>query len=118
MTKLERQLEASIKYVAERKRQEAKETAMPGDIHDESVVAGRYLSTSLRAFVRACEVHIEEELRKLSPDTTTIALLCDAVRLAREHVRMAMSRNPDDVVREELIADMEPVYSAERDTRT
>jgi hypothetical protein len=47
-------------------------------------IAGRRMLRSLAAFTRACEVTIAEEQKKLAPDTALIALLCDAVRLARE----------------------------------
>lgn len=51
---------------------------------DESVIAGVYMERSLGNFIRACEVYVQEESQKLSPDSHLIALLCDAVRLARE----------------------------------
>lgn len=47
-------------------------------------VGGRRLLRSLADFERACKVHIAEEQDKLNPDNALIALLCDAVRLARE----------------------------------
>ena len=55
-------------------------------IEDENVVAGRMMERSFADFVRACEVHILEESSKANGDTALIALLCDAVRLARETV--------------------------------
>ena len=51
---------------------------------DESIVAGGHMGRSLGDFSRACETYIQEESRKLLPDTHVISLLCDAVRLTRE----------------------------------
>jgi hypothetical protein len=48
------------------------------------LVAGTYMDRSLADFTRACAVHLEEEQRKPNPDTALIAVLCDAVRCARE----------------------------------
>jgi len=56
-------------------------------IHEERIVGGAFMERTLAEFVQACEVHIEEEQAKASPDSALIGLLCDAVRLAREHDR-------------------------------
>ncbi len=42
------------------------------------------MELSLGNFVTAACFHIEMEKRQLTPDNTLIAVLCDAVRLARE----------------------------------
>lgn len=44
--------------------------------------------TSLHEFERACLTHLEEEQSKPNPDNALIALLCDAVRLKREHTEL------------------------------
>lgn len=49
-------------------------------------VAGRVLTVPIQTFVNRCLVHIEEEQRRANPDNALIAVLCDAVRLAREYV--------------------------------
>lgn len=51
-----------------------------------TVVGGRFMERSLDAFVRGCEVAIEDIARSPVGDNAVLALLCDAVRLAREHV--------------------------------
>ena len=57
---------------------------------DEPVsVAGRVMTRSLADFERACSVLIKEENRKIAPDTALIGVLCDAVRLSREHADRA-----------------------------
>ena len=58
-----------------------------------SLVAGTYMDRSLADFQRACEVHIGEEQRKPNPDTALIAVLCDAVRCARELSAVATGRD-------------------------
>ena len=55
---------------------------------DQSVVGGTRMERSLADFWRACEVYIDAEQQQLAPDTTLIVLLCDAVRLGREHERL------------------------------
>lgn len=50
----------------------------------EELVNGRVMYRSLDDFVRASCVYIEIEQRQPTPDSALIALLCDAVRLARE----------------------------------
>lgn len=55
-----------------------------------SIVAGEQMERSIADFTRACEVHILEEQYKPLPDNALIGLICDAVRLAREHVQMTM----------------------------
>lgn len=47
-------------------------------------VAGR-LDRSLADFERACLVHLADEQGRPSPNNALIAVLCDAVRLAREY---------------------------------
>ena len=54
-----------------------------------SIVAGDRMERNLGDFLCACEVSIIEEQEKLAPDNALIALLCDAVRLARETIRLA-----------------------------
>lgn len=55
------------------------------------VVGGDRLMTSLDDFEHRCLVHLREEQLRVSPDNGLIALLCDAVRLAREHVAVGCS---------------------------
>ena len=59
----------------------------------EQLVAGRYMNRTLWGFMDACGVAIEEEQRKLAPETHLIALLCDAIRLAREMLLMIKRRS-------------------------
>ena len=47
-------------------------------------VGGRRLEISLADFERSCLVHIGEMQKLANPDTALIALLSNAVRLARE----------------------------------
>lgn len=54
-------------------------------LDDESVVCGRMVDRSLASFVRGCEVRIEEITADPNGDTGLVAVLCDAVRLAREY---------------------------------
>ena len=56
---------------------------------NEQVVAGEWMECSIGVFMRRCELYIVDESQKLAPDNTLIALLCDAVRLARETIRLA-----------------------------
>jgi len=48
-------------------------------------VAGRRMLREVSVFERDCLQMIFDEQEKLAPDNALIALLCDAVRLAREH---------------------------------
>jgi hypothetical protein len=50
----------------------------------EQLVAGRRMERALSDFVNACCIYIGNEQRQLRPDNMLIALLSDAVRLARE----------------------------------
>lgn len=54
-------------------------------------VAGR-MERSIAAFVNACDVHLADEQERPAPDNALIAVLCDAIRLAREYVELAASR--------------------------
>ena len=49
------------------------------------MVAGRRCLRSLAEFERDCLLLIDEEQRKINRDNALIELLCDAVRLKREH---------------------------------
>jgi hypothetical protein len=51
-------------------------------------VAGR-LETTLAAFTQRCDRLLADEQEKIAPDNALIAVLCDAVRLAREYVELA-----------------------------
>lgn len=51
-------------------------------------IIGR-LEGSINNFISRCETTIESEQGKGEPDNALIALLCDAVRLAREYVEWA-----------------------------
>lgn len=51
------------------------------------MVDGDRMLRSIADFVRGCEVCLAEEQQRLAPDNALISLLCDAVRLAREHAR-------------------------------
>src|SRR4051812_12196758 len=44
------------------------------------------MERSIADFVHACEVEIERISRDANGDNAVLALLCDAVRLSREHV--------------------------------
>lgn len=50
----------------------------------EKLVAGRRMERPLPDFVNACCIYIGNEQQQLRPDNALIALLSDAVRLARE----------------------------------
>lgn len=58
------------------------------------------MERSLADFERACLTHIEEEQAKPNPDNATIALLCDAVRLARENAEMFSRLVVDNILRD------------------
>lgn len=62
------------------------ETETPRDL-----VAGDMLPTTLWQFTLRANRLLEDEQAKVSPDNALISFLCDAVRLAREHERMATS---------------------------
>jgi hypothetical protein len=47
-------------------------------------VGGRILDDALVNFERRCLIALDSELQRPNPDNALIALLCDAVRLARE----------------------------------
>lgn len=49
-------------------------------------VAGKRLLQSHADFERACKVELSTEQAKPNPDNALIGLICDAVRLSREHV--------------------------------
>jgi len=49
-----------------------------------AVVGGDVMTRPLYEFVRACEVHLADEQSKPLPNNALIAVLADAVRLARE----------------------------------
>lgn len=51
-------------------------------------IEGNRCSTSLHEFEQECLVYIEEEQNKPNPDNALISLLCDAVRLKREHTEL------------------------------
>ncbi len=60
-------------------------------------VAGR-MDRSIADFIRACSVHLVEQQENISPDNALIAVLCDAVRLAREHLaRLAETPQTENV---------------------
>ena len=50
-------------------------------------IDGAYMDRSLKDFAEECADRIEVEEAKPNPDTSLIALLCDAVRLTREMTR-------------------------------
>lgn len=51
-------------------------------------VAGERLNGSISDYYRRLLVCLDEEQRKLNPDTALIAVLCDAVRFTREHLHL------------------------------
>jgi hypothetical protein len=63
-------------------------------------VAGDSVTRPLYELDRACDVLLDEEQRKLSPDNALIAVLCDTVRLIRESEKLARApiAMPDDDV--------------------
>lgn len=48
-------------------------------------VAGRICEWSIYELERRCRVYIQREQEKPSPDNDLIVVLCNAVRLGREH---------------------------------
>ena len=69
-------------------------------------IAGVFMECSLNVFQRRCEVLIESEQNKLSPDSSLINVLCDAVRLTREMTWMA--QQPIEIVRDALRKEATP----------
>jgi hypothetical protein len=51
-------------------------------------VAGR-METTIATFQQRCDRLLADEQQKIAPDNALIAVLCDAVRLAREYVELA-----------------------------
>jgi hypothetical protein len=52
---------------------------------DDATVAGRF-DRSIADFIRACSVHLVEQQESIAPNNALIAVLCDSIRLAREHL--------------------------------
>jgi indole-3-glycerol phosphate synthase len=48
-------------------------------------VGGRSIDCSNAMFERRCRLALKAEQEKISPDNALIAVLCDAVRIAREY---------------------------------
>ena len=48
-------------------------------------VGGRRIDCTNAMFEHRCRVYLDHEQKKVAPDNGLIALLCDAVRLAREY---------------------------------
>ena len=63
-------------------------------------IDGVFMDCSLNVFQQRCEVLIESEQDKLSPDLDIINVLCDAIRLTREMSWKA--RQPIEDTREAL----------------
>ena len=63
-------------------------------------IQGTYMDRSLNDFTRACEEAIANEHEKPLPEGELIALLEDAVRLAREMARVQHSLFPEARVEE------------------
>lgn len=59
---------------------------MTDDNHGLPAVGGRRMDRSLADFERACRVLLMEEQERVSPNNALISVLCDAVRLSREHL--------------------------------
>lgn len=55
-------------------------------------ILGDFMDCSIADHNLACFALIEEEQRKILPDTRLIAVLCDSVRLGREFARHARQR--------------------------
>lgn len=51
-------------------------------------VAGERMDRSLAAYTRACRVLLAEEQERPNPNNALVAVLCDGVRLTREHNRL------------------------------
>jgi len=49
-------------------------------------VAGRYLTVSHAQFEQSIKVLMAEEQDKPSPNNALVSVLCEAIRLSREHV--------------------------------
>ena len=65
-------------------------------------VDGVYMDRSLNDFTRLCLMYLEEEQAGPVPDTHLIALLCDAVRLAREMAQLSQRDRMTDEERQEI----------------
>jgi hypothetical protein len=63
------------------------ELLSPGNLYLDELpqVVGRTLGQSNQHFENRCRFYLKLEQDKLNADTALIALLCDAVRLAREY---------------------------------
>jgi hypothetical protein len=69
-----------------------------GQVGPVATVAGDLLPSSLKNFERSCLVLIDAEQEKAAPDQAIVAVLCDAVRLAREHApRFVAEPDPSTV---------------------
>ncbi len=86
------------------------------DFNGLPAVGGRTLSEPINVFERRCRVHLMREQEGISPDNGLIALLCDAVRLAREYgdtinrpipIPPAKFATPNDTITEAEIAEYE-----------
>mgnify|MGYP001587403622 CR=1 FL=1 len=56
----------------------------------EGLVGGRVMCRTLAEFFQAARVLLEEEQLVPSPNNHLIAFICDAVRLARENIDLAI----------------------------
>jgi hypothetical protein len=79
-------------------------------------IGGRQLRCPLPEFETRCLIHIEEEHRKANPDNALIALLCDAVRLAREYGDYAVAISTANVRNIVAAANAVPRLIAEKET--
>ncbi len=66
---------------------EAKPDCAPADCSASTLpaVAGRILGCTVNEFEHRCRAYLMREQEKPNPDNGLIAILCDAVRLGREH---------------------------------
>jgi hypothetical protein len=78
-------------------------------------IGGRQLRCPLPEFETRCLIHIEEEHRKANPDNALIALLCDAVRLAREYGDYAVAISTANVRNIVAAANAVPRLIAEKE---
>ena len=58
------------------------------DTLNRRLVAGERIATTILEFQEKCAVRIEREQRETNPETALIALLCEAIRLGREHTEL------------------------------
>lgn len=58
------------------------------------VAVGGRMERSIADFLRACDIHLVAQQESIMPDNALIAVLCDAVRLAREHLQLLASPGP------------------------